>query len=192
MKPYYKEAFEYINKFQPLPITVFDSLYDIANYKEIKKGDKLLDFGTVPQKIYFIASGVVRSYLLLSSGKEVTISLLNPFMFFASFKALLKQKPTDLIFEALTDCHVFEIDYDLFYGFCKKDINLMELYGKFLEDIVLNRELSFIELSSKDATERYLLLRERIPGLDNIIPQYKIAASLGITPVQLSRVRAKL
>jgi CRP-like cAMP-binding protein len=113
-------------------------------------------------------------------------------MFFASFRALLKEEPTNLIYEALTDCHVFEIDFKTFYDFCKKDINLMTLYSKFLEYIILRSEARFIELSSNDAKERYLSLRERIPNLDNIIPHYQIAAALGITPVQLSRVRGKL
>lgn len=192
MKPYYKEAHEFLNTFQSIPDDVFETLYNNANYKEIKPGDKLLDIGTVSQKIYFIADGVIRAYLILSSGKEVTTTLFNPFMFFASFKALLKQQPSDLIYEALTECHVFEIDYNIFYNLCKKDINLMEFYGKFLEYIILRNEERFIEYSSKNATERYLSLRKRIPKLDNRIPQYQIAASLGITPVQLSRIRAKL
>ncbi|WP_055437334.1 hypothetical protein [Lacinutrix algicola] len=73
----------------------------------------------------------MRSYILLSNGKEVTTTLYSPLMFFASFKALLHKKPTNLIYEALTDCDVFEIEY-------------------------------------------------------------QIAAALGITPVQLSRIRARL
>ncbi|WP_055445819.1 Crp/Fnr family transcriptional regulator [Lacinutrix mariniflava] len=192
MKPYYKEAFDFINTFQPVPKPVYDTLYKIASYKEIKQGEKLLDLGVVPQKIYFIASGVIRSYILLTSGKEVTTALYNPLMFFASFRALLKKEPTNLIFEALTDCHVFEIDFGVFYNLCKKDINLMTLYSKFLGYLILRSEARFIEMSSNDAKERYLLLRERIPNLDNTIAQYQIASSLGITPVQLSRIRAKL
>ncbi|AUC81290.1 Crp/Fnr family transcriptional regulator [Lacinutrix sp. Bg11-31] len=192
MKPYYKEAFDFINTFQPVPVSVYNTLYNIASYKEIKQGEKLLDLGVVPQKIYFITKGVIRSYILLSNGKEITTTLYNPLMFFASFRALLKEEPTNLIYVALTDCHVFEIDYDTFYDLCKKDINLMTLYSKFLEYLILRSEARFVELSSKEAKERYLLLRERIPNLDNIIPQYQIAAALGITPVQLSRVRAKL
>ena len=192
MKPYYKEAFDFINTFQPIPIFVYDTLYDIASYKEIKQGDKLLDLGVIPQKIYLIGKGVIRSYILLSNGKEVTTTLYSPLMFFASFKALLHKKPTNLIYEALTDCDVFEIDYETFYNLCKKDMNLMCLYSRFLEYIILKSEARFIEYASNDAKERYLSLRERIPNLDNTIAQYQIAAALGITPVQLSRIRGKL
>ena len=192
MKPYYKEAFDFINKFQKLTEAEFDILYNISDYKEITAGDQLLKLGTVPQKLYFICRGVVRSYLILSSGKEITTTLFNPFMFFASFKALLNQEPTELIYEALTDCDIFEIDFDIFYNLCKKDNKLMAFYAKFLEHLIIKGQDRFIEFSSKDAKERYLLLRTSIPNLDNTIPQYQIASSLGITPVQLSRIRAKL
>ena len=49
-----------------------------------------------------------------------------------------------------------------------------------------------LELMSMDATERYLKLRERIPHIDDLIPQFQIASFLSITPVQLSRIRKNL
>lgn len=192
MKPYYHEAYEFMNTFQTISEAEFDILYNIARFKTLKSGEKLLDLGSIPQKIYFIAEGVVRSNLILPSGKEVTTNLFNPFMFFASFNALLKQQTNNLIYEALTECHVFEIDYKTFYNLCKKDIKLMTFYSKFLEYLVLKGGERFIEFTTTDAKQRYLLLRKRFTDLDTIIPQYQIAAILGITPVQLSRIRAKL
>ncbi|APY00402.1 CRP-like cAMP-binding protein [Lacinutrix venerupis] len=192
MRTYYKEAHEYINSFQKLTEEEFDVLYNIAKLKTFKQGDKLLDYGTIPQKIYFITHGVVRSYVTLSSGKEVTTNLFNAFMFFAPFKALIKNEPNNLIYETLTESHVFEIDFKTFYNLCKKDLKLMTFYSKFLEYLVLKGGERFLEFTSNSAKERYLLLRERLPDLDNIIPQYQIAATIGITPVQLSRIRATL
>ncbi|WP_299887812.1 Crp/Fnr family transcriptional regulator [uncultured Lacinutrix sp.] len=192
MKPYYKEAFDFVNKFHPVPDSVFDKLYEMGTYREIKSNKKLLRQGVIPQKLYFLAKGVVRSYIILDSGKELTKTLINEYMFFSSFRALLKQRPTNTIFETLTDCHIFEIDFKDFYLLCYQDMNVMTVYNRYLEYLILLNESRFIELSTKDATKRYLALRERIHNLDNIIPQYQIAASLGITPVQLSRIRAKL
>jgi len=192
MNSYYEEAYEFINTFHPLPESVFKKLYDSAIFKKLKSNEKLLKQGVVPQKLYFIAKGVIRAYLVLDTGKELTTTLLHPLMFFASYKALLKKQPTNIIYEALTDCDVFEIDFADFIEATKENTDLIILYSKILEYIILRSEARFIELSHKDAKERYLALRERIPNLDNIIPQYQIAASIGITPVQLSRIRAKL
>lgn len=192
MKPYYKEVFDYVNTFHSISDSVFKQLYSFAKYKVLKPNEKLLRQGVVPQKVYLIVDGVIRSYLVMDSGKEITTALHYPFMIFGSFKALLKKESTSIIYEALTACHVYEIDFANFYEVCTKNIDVMTFYTKFLESIVLKKEERYIELSYKDAKARYLTLRERISNLDNIIPQYQIAASLGITPVQLSRIRSKL
>ena len=42
-----------------------------------------------------------------------------------------------------------------------------------------------------DASERYASFRQEYPDLENQIPQYQVASYLGITPTQLSRIRAK-
>lgn len=192
MNSYYKEAFDFVNTFHPISEADFKVLYEAATLKKLNTNEKLLRQGVVPQKLYCIAKGVVRSYLVLDSGKEVTTKLLHPFMFFASFKALLNKEPTSIIYEALTESEVFEIDFAGFFELTKKNTEFMILYSKVLEHIILSSEARFIELSHKDASQRYLALRETIPNLDSIIPQYQIAASLGITPVQLSRIRARL
>ena len=49
-----------------------------------------------------------------------------------------------------------------------------------------------IELATLTAKDRYIKLKNRIPNIDNLIPQYHIASHLGITPIQLSRIRRDL
>ena len=41
-------------------------------------------------------------------------------------------------------------------------------------------------------SERYEILKKRIPDIDNLIPQDQIASYLNITPVQLSRLRREM
>ncbi|MBL4904660.1 MAG: hypothetical protein JKZ00_01235 [Flavobacteriaceae bacterium] len=53
-------------------------------------------------------------------------------------------------------------------------------------------EKRITELSTLDATARYLKLKNDIPDIDNLIQQYHIAAYLNITPVQLSRIRKEI
>ncbi|WAC02589.1 Crp/Fnr family transcriptional regulator [Lacinutrix neustonica] len=167
-------------------------MYEAAEYRKLEPGDKLLSQGKIPNKIYLILKGVVRAYLILENGKEVTTRLFNPYMFFASIKALLNKKPSSIIYEALTESEVLELDFTTFSNLCHNHLDVMGLYAKVLEDTIIRSEARFIEFSSSDATKRYLDLRKRINNLDNLIPQYQIAASIGITPVQLSRIRAKL
>jgi len=51
------------------------------------------------------------------------------------------------------------------------------------------RLTSYIKLDAKD---RYKLFLKDNPGMVNRIPLYHIANHLGMSPVQLSRIRAKI
>lgn len=192
MESYYNEVFDYVNKLHPLSDSVFRKLYESAAIITLKPKEKLLKRGVVPRKFYFITEGVVRSYTNIGNGKDLTTSLQHPFSFFGPYKALLRNEPSDIVFVALTHCVVYEFDFLKVYEFCSKDIDLMTLYSKILAKQVLLCEARFFELSHKEAVDRYLALCKREPGIENKIPQYQIAASLGITPVQLSRIRTKL
>jgi hypothetical protein len=62
---------------------------------------------------------------------------------------------------------------------------------KLAESYFVLKEKREIELVLLEAGERYLIFQKEFPGLENRIPQYHIASYLGITPTQLSRIRAK-
>ena len=139
-----------------------------------------------------INKGVMRSYVRLENGKEVTKTIFLPFVLFASFDALLNQIPSESIYETLTDCEIYQVDYFKYKALCKSNTDILAFHAKFLEFLLCQNDKKHIELLTMDAKERYLKLRKVIPNIENLIPQYQIAAFLNVTPVQLSRIRAKL
>ncbi len=92
----------------------------------------------------------------------------------------------------MTDCNLVVINFLKFKEISNKNIEILKLYVGYLEHLYSKNEEKHLDALSKDAKERYLYLRQRIPNIDNLIPQYQIAAYLNITPVQLSRVRSDL
>ncbi len=192
MNDYYKESFDFVNSFHPIPESTFKQIYEFSRLKRFGPNEKLIDLGDTPQKIYLIVKGVIRSYVILDNGKEITQSIFVPKMFFTSFKALIKRMPSNSIYETISECCIFEVDYALFTKLCKSDLQVMTLYTKYLEYIIFDESDKYIEIVSFNAKERYLSLRNRIPDIDNLMPQYHIASYLGVSPVQLSRIRSKL
>lgn len=192
MNAYYEENFEFIKSFHPISKKIYDKLYAIAEFKELDANERLVDFGAIPQKLYLLNKGVARVLFVSENEKELTKTLFTPTDFFASFTALLEQQPSDLAFETLTKCHIFEIDYKAFVNLCNTNIEVLQFYTRFLEYLFKIGEQNHIEVASLDAKQRYLKLRERIPEIDNLIPQYQIASYLYVSPVQLSRIRSKL
>jgi CRP-like cAMP-binding protein len=189
---YYNEIYDYITSFYPMSKNSFDQMLGASSCKQLKAGDILVDSGDVPSKIYMLNKGVMRSFVRLESGKEVTKSLFLPITILASFDALLKQLPSNSIYEALTDSDIYILEYFQFKALCESNIEILGFYAKFLETLICEKDKKHIELLTMGGKARYLNLRKMIPNIDNLIPQYQIAKYLSITPVQLSRIRAKL
>ncbi|WP_397362856.1 Crp/Fnr family transcriptional regulator [Olleya sp. R77988] len=181
-----------MSSFYPISALSFELLFETATLKQVKAGTILDNLGDIPSKIYLINKGVMRSYVRLESGKEVTKSIFVPIVLLASFDALLNQSPSGSIYETLTDCEIYEVDYFKYKALCSTNEDILAFHIKFLEYLLCKNDQKHIELLTMDARERYLKLRQMIPNIDNLIPQFQIASYLSITPVQLSRIRSKL
>ena len=184
--------FIFLNSISDISEETFSEIQKITTFKRIEAGTQLVKLGDVPSKAYMIVSGVIRCYLITESGKEFNKSFYLPVSFAASLTALMKRKPSSLVFGALTDCKIYEIDYYKIMDLCKKNPKLKDLYTKILEFLYIKYEKRLIASISLNATERYLQLQKEIPNVDALISQYHIASYLGITSVQLSRIRKKL
>jgi CRP-like cAMP-binding protein len=57
--------------------------------------------------------------------------------------------------------------------------------------IDVRKEKREIELVTLEAKERYAIFQQEHPQLEQLIPQYHIASYLGVSPTQLSRIRAQ-
>ncbi|GGK34544.1 cyclic nucleotide-binding protein [Yeosuana aromativorans] len=182
----------FLNTFIDVSEDAFEKLKGISTFKHIKADTLIAKEGETPTKIYMLVSGLMRVYFSTESGKEFNKNFFMPICFVGSFTALIKNKPSKLNYETLTDCKVYEIDYVKLIKLCHTDIVISNLYNKIVEHIFMQYEERQLELISLDAKQRYLELRKRIPDIDLLIAQYHIASYLSITPVQLSRIRKGL
>lgn len=182
----------FINSFLDVSEETFKKLASISTFRKIEKGVQIDRSGDVPSKIYMLTSGIIRAYLSSETGKEFNKNFFMPFSFVGSLTALIKNKPSKLTYETLTNCKVYELSFEEVTKLCSEDIRISNLYNKVLERVFIKYEERQLEFISMDATERYLKLRKRISDIDDLIPQYHIASYLSITPVQLSRIRKKI
>ncbi|WP_242087193.1 Crp/Fnr family transcriptional regulator [Aestuariivivens sediminis] len=184
--------FDYLNSITDISEELFEKLKSISEFKFIPEGTQLVKFNEVPTKVNMLVSGLVRCYLTTEEGKEYNKSFYLPISFVASLTALMNNKPSLFVFETLADSEFFEIDYNKLMALCSENSQINTLYTKVLEILYSKYERRLVELISLNAKDRYLALRDQIPNVDIIIPQYHIASYLGITAVQLSRIRRKM
>lgn len=165
---------------------------NIVQKKSYKKGHNLVKIGEISKNFYILKKGIIRSFLVDEKGKEHTRTLYTPPSTSGNLSSLISKQPSILIYECLTDCEVLECNYESFYKLSSKHHDLSIFQYKALEFIYIREESRILELSMLNATERYQLLLEKSPGIDQKINQYHIASYLNITPVQLSRVKKNM
>lgn len=143
-----------------------------------KKGQILQRNGELNTKVYSVKSGLLRSYIIDSKGKE------HIFMFapegWVIADNLARNEPCDLFIDALEDTVV---------SITEKDFKLeQDRADQFIRRIsVLQKRV--IMLMSNSAIERYEHFVETYPQILQRAPQKMIASYLGITPESLSRAK---
>ena len=179
----------FVYNFHNVSENSFQEFYQITENKTLLKNHKIVKIGQIPVNFYILKKGIIRSYIIDEKGKEHTKTIFTPVGTSGNLGALIKKKPSKLIYECLTECDVLECDYESFHYLSRKHHDLSIFHYKVLENIYLREEAKILELSMLSATQRYENLRKSHRGIDNLINQYHIASFLNITPVQLSRIR---
>ena len=172
---------------------IIKSKLKIIHYK---RGDIIHNIGDIPSKIMFINSGLARSYLIDTNGKDITWTLHfnddNSHMvnlFVVDYDAFIHQEESQLEIEVLEDCEVVSTDYkdiEYIYNHTKKG----DRFGKYMaQEAYCFLHNLMISKQTKSAKERFADFMETTPYLLDKVPQYHTATYLGITPQHLSRLK---
>lgn len=187
-----QKIIEFLSSYGNIPPETFLKLQNISEFRKVGANTQLDKFGKIPSSVYLLISGSMRCYITSESGKEHNKNFFFPISFAGSLTALINNKPSKIVYETLSECKLYEINFYALKEICKTDIELNNLYSRLLEQVFIIYEKRQLELISMNASQRYLKLKEDIPEIDKLIPQYHIASYLSITPVQLSRIRKTL
>jgi CRP-like cAMP-binding protein len=179
----------FIDNITPISDEAWKDLKALLKERTVVTGEHICDFKDIPEYCYFIKSGVLRAYTITSKGTEHNTSLFSSFHLTGSLSALILNKPSKIAYQALTKCHIIEGNYSAILDLCYKHQELSRFLQTMLEYFYISLESRTIELATLNAKERYLNLMKRIPDIEKLIPQYHIASHIGITPIQLSRIK---
>ncbi|MGK0308748.1 MAG: CRP-like cAMP-binding protein [Urechidicola sp.] len=179
---------EQINKTHPLSRESWIKLNPLIEIKNYSAKEKIVEIGNRTDHFYFLFYGIVRSYEIRNS-KEYSCFIFHDNNYFAAFPALITKKKSFIAIECLTECRIVSCNYYDFIKLTENSLELNILYRKILESFFISTEKREIELISLLAIDRYLTLKKRIPKIDNLISQKQIASHLGISSVQLSRLK---
>lgn len=138
-------------------------------------------------------SGCLRTFYIDKNGNVYNKNLFLEGSFAASKVSLLTKSPSYFSIEALEDTILYNINFEQYKVLQEKHPDLQKFYIAYIEQSwIINREQNEIALVMTDAKERYLKFLSENEGIEKRIAQHHIAAHLGITPTQLSRIRKSL
>lgn len=182
---------KFIDKLHPLPEEEWQALSVLFFEMEISKGEFFTKAGKFEKEFAFILSGVLRTFFIDNSGREYNKGLYEADEFIGAFSALITGEKNLISIQALTDCGLLVASYRQLtelYSMCPA---IERISRRLTEHFYVFNERREIQLISLDAEKRYQIFRKEHPELENRIQLFHIASYLGITPTQLSRIRAK-
>ncbi len=181
-----------LSQFAPMDDEAWTALSDLFVHKSLKRNEFLYREGDRPHNGSMLLSGVLRVFYTKQDGVEYNKNFFIPGMSPTPITALVTGQPCAISFQALTDAELMTFNFAQFLALADQHESLRKLYTKILEQLWIHKEQQEIQMVTNDAQTNYDLFRKKFPGLEQQIPQYHIASYLGITPIQLSRIRAKM
>lgn len=166
----------------------FVSSFEIKSYK---KGDVILENGSLENELRFLDNGIIREYYT-SNDKEKNINFYTESGFITDFSSFLENIKTKKNQECLTDEQLRILPKEFFLQF----LNQYSCGKLFIETIfkqlVLSKETAEFNQFINTAEELYFEIMKSKSNWFIHIPQYHIASYLGITPETLSRIRKRI
>lgn len=141
--------------------------------------------------VYVVRQGLVKLVYRSEEGGEWIKSFVSEGQFFASLSALAPGGTTGFAAEAIEDTQLERLDY----GEISRRADCSLPWQRALSQALLvygaQKEARERELLTLAPAERYRALLYQSPGIVSRVRQRDLARYLGVTPVSLSRLRAR-
>jgi CRP-like cAMP-binding protein len=169
------------------PIETWDEFVSHCEVVQFKKDEVIKAENSKERYFYFILKGSVGIFLW-KENNFVCLDFAFDQQFCADYMSLLTKQVTPLQVVALENTEMLRMTTNSY------DLITQQPIGKIIR--LVAAEMSFvgkqqqqIELLTLSAKERYQIMLQMFPNIQNRIAQNHIASYLGITPQSLSRIK---
>ena len=131
---------------------------------ELKKGALFLSEGEVCTQLGYVYKGMVRQFYFKNK-KELTEHFASEDNIFICIESFLRQRPANLLVEALENTVLYGIPHDPLLALCAEDYEIEVMYRRLLENslILSQRKADFLRFET--ANERYARLLKEHPEI---------------------------
>lgn len=154
----------------------------------LAKGEYFLKEGEVSHHIAFVERGIAMHYRAYD-GVEVPCDFTVENQWLAYMKSFSNRIPADMNIKALEDTVLFGFSALRLEELFKEYPTFLSLRNFYVEQSFQEMASRSADLTTLDAAQRYYKLMKARPDLIHRVPQYYLAAYLGMKPQSLSRIR---
>ncbi|GEP97843.1 Crp/Fnr family transcriptional regulator [Chitinophaga cymbidii] len=185
------QFFQKIRTYAHLSPEAEDAWLALLKENTYRRGDNFINIGQTPKKVAFVTKGLFSQYYITEKGDTVIKYFFPEGRIAGSIPATLTKSGSPFTISALEDSTVLEYDFHAFRNLVSEHRDVAEFYIRYMEQHwVIDKEPDEISLRNDSARIRYDAFLQKYPELVNRLKKHHIAAYLGITPTQLSRIFA--
>lgn len=187
---HFQNFITYLEAFHPISGELKLEIFKKASYRKLEEREVLVKKGGYDKVMGFLSEGIMRIYDADQEGQEWNKSILNYQTILLGNAA--SDQPAIHHIATISSCHIVTLPVS-FVSTAMQQFNELRM----IKDSILSRiyqmkserESDLLLLTTK---ERYLKFKDYLGADMERIPQYHIASFLGVTPIQLSRIRSSL
>lgn len=163
----------------------------IMRVRALARGQFLLRAGEQASYLGMLVSGLLREYFVSPRGVERTKAFILPGEATGSLADLVSGEPSRAFIVAEAPSRLIVGRFSSFRALEQSSALWSAATRRGTEILLVRKALREYELLCLDAAERYAAFTARYPGIETKVAARHIASYLGITPVHLSRLRAR-
>lgn len=185
-----KKMSRYFHQNTDLSDEAINAVISVSTPRKYKKGEFFSKQGEVFNKLAYVCSGLFKVFHIQEDGSFFVVRFLKEDDFVQSTFDV--SAPGILTNQALCDTIVVEAPLKVINDIYLKYPQLESHARCRIEKYLVTNAFHMIQIGTNKALDNYLLFQKDYDGYEHLIPQHLIAAYLGITPTQLSRIKKTL
>ena len=183
----------YIHRFTPLTDAEWAPLAAALTERRLRRKEQFVIQGAPAPELALVLSGSCRLFYTRPDGEERTTYFFFDNHLMGNYQSCLTGQPSQFSIQALAPTELLTFPYAVLHALFDT-FPIYERFGRRLAEYhLLGTDARLTELLLLSPEQRYqtLLSSHKIKILERI-PQQYIASYLGVTPVSLSRIRARV
>lgn len=175
-----------------VPAAEWEFLADRLRVVKLDPGERFTEFGEIADRFGVVTEGVLCKRYVIHTGEGFVRGFAAEGELAGAYVSLLTKAPSELSVEAVTRAEVLIVPYAVMDILYARHVCWERIGRRLAESFLVEREYRAAQLLTCDATARYLNFLATHDHLIGRVREADVASYLGITPVSLSRIKARL